>query len=225
MAKSHYLPQSDQDRVVWLNNFANKFSLAANGLSLVGDVASVNNDAAMFAYIVNRTELITAHKEQLTNFKNLLRNGPISPAPLPVQGLPTMAAPPAQVAAGIFLRVSQLVARIKNSPTYTEALGKELGIIGAEIASVDEEVLKPAIKLVIKGSRAVEVQWTKGKADALHIETDKGNGWQFLAVDTIPHYTDPTPFTGPATWKYRAIYLINDETVGEWSDTMNITVG
>jgi hypothetical protein len=225
MAKSYYLPHSDQDRVVWLNNFANKFGVVAVSLGLGADVASVNNDAAMFAYIVNRTELITAHKEQLVNFKNLLRGGPISPTVLTVLAMPVVAAPPTAVAAGIFLRLSQLVQRIKNSAGYTEALGKELGIVGAEIASFDADVMKPAIKLVIKGGRAVEVQWTKGKSDALYIETDKGNGWQFIGIDTIPHFTDSTPITGPATWKYRAIYLVNDERVGNWSDIMSITVG
>jgi hypothetical protein len=225
MAKSYYLPHSDQDRVVWLNNFANKFGAAAAGLGLSADVTSVNNDAAMFAYIVNRAELFTSYKEQLINFKKLLRGGPLGTSAMAVQAIPTIAAPPTAVAAGIFLRIAQLVQRIKNSATYTEAMGKDLSIIGAEIASFDEDVMKPALKLVIKGGRAVEIQWTKGKADALYIEADKGSGWQFMAVDTIPHYTDTTPITGPATWKYRAMYLVNDERVGNWSDIMSITVG
>jgi hypothetical protein len=58
------------------------------------------------------------------------------------------------------------------------------------------------------------VQWTKGDADALRIETDKGSGWQFLAVDTVPHYQDTTPICGPALWKYRAMYLLEDQPRG-----------
>jgi hypothetical protein len=30
---------------------------------------------------------------------------------------------------------------------------------------------------------------------------------------------------GPGIWKYRAIYLINDEKVGQWSDVASIAVG
>jgi hypothetical protein len=188
------------------------------------DVTSVNNDAAMFAYIVGRVELFTTTKEQLVDFKNILRDGPLGTNALSVQAAPTVAAPPTAVAAGIFKRTSLLVQRIKNSTAYTEAIGKDLGIIGAEVATA-EAIMKPVIKLVIKGGNAVEIQWTKGKADALYIETDKGSGWQFLAVDTVPHYTDTTTIAAPAVWKYRAIYLVSDERVGVWSDTGSIPVG
>ena len=49
--------------------------------------------------------------------------------------------------------------------------------------------------------------------------------FQFLAVDAVPHYTDTTPITAPAVWKYRAIYLIADEKVGQMSDVISINVG
>jgi len=65
----------------------------------------------------------------------------------------------------------------------------------------------------------------KGWTKALYIETDKGSGWQFLAIDTVPHYIDTAPITAPATWLYRAMYLVNDERVGVWSDIKSITVG
>ncbi len=82
---------------------------------------------------------------------------------------------------------------------------------------MDKTIVKPILKLVFKGGQ-VEVQWIKG-ADALLIETDKGTGkWEFLAVDTVPHYTDTTAITTPGTWKYRAMYMVSDERVGQWSD-------
>jgi hypothetical protein len=40
-------------------------------------------------------------------------------------------------------------------------------------------------------------------------------------VDTVPHYQD---ITGPAVWKYRAMYLLEDQPVGQWSDVASITV-
>jgi hypothetical protein len=47
----------------------------------------------------------------------------------------------------------------------------------------------------------------------------------FLGIDTNPHYTDTTPITAPATWKYRAMYLLNDELIRQWSDVISINVG
>ena len=102
-------------------------------------------------------------------------------------------------------------------------MGKDLGIIGAD-QSMDKAIVKPTLKLVFKGGQ-VEVQWIKSDADALHIETDKGSGkWEFLAVDTVPHYTDTTPIAAPGTWKYRAMYIVSDEHVGQWSDVTSIAV-
>jgi len=87
------------------------------------------------------------------------------------------------------------------------------------------DTMKPFLKLVNKEGK-VEVQWKRGDADALRIEVDRdGKGFQFLGIDTVPHYTDTTPITAPATWKYRAMYLIDDEHVGQWSDVISIVVG
>jgi hypothetical protein len=83
--------------------------------------------------------------------------------------------------------------------------------------------MKPTLRLSITGGQ-VEVQWNKGMADAVRIETDKGAGWQFLAVDTVPDYLDTTPNTTPAVWKYRAMYIIADELVGQMSDVVSINV-
>ena len=223
MAKSNYLPRADKDRVVWLNNFASKFATAFAGLGFVAaDVTSVNNDAAMFAYLVNQVEVYTTAKEQRVDYRNLIKDGPIGTPGGALPVAPAAGTVPTAVAPGIFPRISQLVQRIKNSATYTEAIGKDLGVIGAQ-TTVDTDNMKPVLKLVMKGGQ-VEVQWTKGDADSIRIESDKGTGWQFLAIDSVPHYTDTTPITTAATWKYRAMYIVADELVGQWSDVASVAV-
>ncbi|MCE2996362.1 MAG: hypothetical protein ACK5RG_18330 [Cyclobacteriaceae bacterium] len=225
MAKDHYLPRTDEGKLIWINNFSAKIGNYVNTVGLTAaDVTSAKNDAAMFAYLVNAAEVFTTAKEQRVNFKNLIKDGPLGKPLGLVPDTPVLGTKPADVAPGIFPRLAQLVQRIKNSAAYTEAIGKDLGIIGAKLV-VDFDALKPKLKLVMKGGQ-VEVQWTRGDADAVYIEVDRGNGtWQFLAVDTVPHYTDTMPITTHAMWKYRAIYLIRDERVGHWSDVNNIAVG
>jgi hypothetical protein len=209
--------------VVWLNNFASKFAAASTGLGFVAaDVTSVNNDAAMFAYLVNQVEIYTSAKEQRVNYRNLIKDGPLGVPGGALPVAPAAGTVPTAVAPGIFPRIAQLVQRIKNSPTYTEAIGKDLGVIGAQ-QSFDSTVMKPALKLLVQGGQ-VEVQWVKGDADSIRIECDKGTGWQFLAIDSVPHYTDTTPITAPATWKYRGMYIVSDELVGQWSDVASIAV-
>jgi hypothetical protein len=74
------------------------------------------------------------------------------------------------------------------------------------------------------------IGWTKGKASALEIWVDRGDGNHFvlLTVSTSPNTTDNTPLPAPGTsalWKYKAIYRIRDEPVGQWSDVVSVTVG
>jgi len=122
---------------------------------------------------------------------------------------------------------ASLVSRIKGHAAYTEADGQDLGVIGAEEQGADPETTQPDLKLVRVAGGHIEVQWKKSGFTGVRIEVDRGNGqWTFLAVDTVPHYTDTaTPAPGTtALWKYRAIYLDGDESFGQWSDTVSIAV-
>ena len=57
---------------------------------------------------------------------------------------------------------------------------------------------------------------------------DRGTGtFAFLAIDTVPDYLDTTPLPAPgagAVWKYKAIYRLKDEQVGQWSDVISVSV-
>ncbi|NOS91503.1 MAG: hypothetical protein HOP30_06250 [Cyclobacteriaceae bacterium] len=225
MAKEYYLPRTDEQKARWMANFLNKLNMYATGLGFTeAEMTSLKNDVAFFSYTLNAVEVFTTAKEQRVNYKNALRDGPIGKIAGVVSDVPALGTKPTEVAPGIIPRITQMVQRIKSNPAYTEAMGKDLGIIGATMV-VDFNTLKPSLKLVMKGGE-VEVQWVRGEADAVYIEVDRGNGvWQFLAVDAVPHYTDSLPITTHATWKYRAIYLIRDERVGQWSDVASIAVG
>jgi len=224
MARKFYLPTADTERVIWLHNFASKFAQLAPALGFTAaDVTSVTNDAAMFAYLMGQVETFTTAKEQRVKFKNLLRDGPIGKPTGSMPLMPAVVGPPAMVAAGILPRIAQVVQRIKNYPAYTEAMGKDLGIIGAEQTD-NVDTMKPVLKLVNVAGQVV-VKWKKYKADAVHIEVDRGEGvWTLLAIDAVPHYIDKTRIAGPAVWRYRAMYIVADVLVGQWSDVVSITV-
>ena len=56
---------------------------------------------------------------------------------------------------------------------------------------------------------------------------DRGQGFVFLAIDTVPDSLDTAdlPAAGAsATWKYLTIYRLNDERVGQWSDVASNSV-
>lgn len=93
-----------------------------------------------------------------------------------------------------------------------------------------EHIVIPATKPVLFLSHKcgqLEVMWIKdNNAEAIRIEVDRndGKGFQFLTISSIPNYTDLASLTSKGKWKYRGIYLLRREQIGEWSDVVSITV-
>jgi len=224
MATNYYLPRGEDKKVTWLNTFSENLPVHAATVGVTGaEVTATTDDAAMFAYQVKVSGIFVSEKESRVSYKNLLAYGKIGTVVGGIAPVPVLPVPPNAVPAGIFPRVTLLVARIKKHPNYNESIGKDLGIIGAE-QDDNTDKMQPALKVVLKGGKP-EIMWKKAEADALYIEVDRDRqGWKFLAVDTEPDYTDTAAITAPAMWKYRAIYLISDEKVGKWSDIASIAV-
>jgi hypothetical protein len=124
-----------------------------------------------------------------------------------------------------------LVKQIKASTSYSEAIGEALGIEGAQQTGPDLTTIQPDFDATVSGNQ-VSVNWGWGGnsayLDMIRLEADRGdgNGFQFLANDTTPGYTDTTPLPAtPTKWSYRGIYIVGDAQVGVWSKTGSVTVG
>jgi hypothetical protein len=224
MAKSYFLPADEPGKLKWLNNFAAKLPTYAATVGVTpAEVTQTTADDAYFAFVVGAQNQHSKTTRDWTAYKNALRSGTTIGA---MPTTPALGVPPTAVPAGIFSRVSALAARIKKHPAYTEAIGQDLGIIGAE-QSVDPTTVKPILELTLQAGHP-NVGWTKSGMDSLEIWVDRGTGvFAFLTIDTVPDYLDTTvlPAAGAsAVWKYKAIYRFNDEQVGQWSDVATIGV-
>jgi len=222
-----FIPTNDPGKANFLDNLALKIGGYAVLLGLTpAEVASVQADATMFNYILDMQEAYKTFKQNLTKYKDMLRDGaPDFVGPFPVS--PVLAAPPPLVTKNIFRRTRELVARIKAASAYNEAIGEDLGIVG------DDQVdyipsLKPLLKSRLDAGRPLII-WTKGSADALDIYVDRmdGAGFVFLATDTKPDYLDTVAFpagVNSVVYDYKAIYRIGDEQTGQFSDPIRVTV-
>jgi len=227
MPKSYYLPSDDAGKAAWLNNLAGKLPTYQAALGLLpADVTGAAADAAFFTYALNAQTQVAAYAQQWTAYKNAARNGSdlaLGLAPV----APVFTAPPAAVAPGIIGRATALVARIKVAPGYTDSIGQALQLIGAD-QIVDVNTLKPVLDVELDAGQ-VDISWLKQGMDGLELWVDRGDGkgFGFLAIDTIPNYTDTAamPAAGQsALWKYKGIYLQADQRVGQWSDIVSIPV-
>lgn len=225
MTKSYYLPSDDAGKSAWLNNLAAKLPSYSAALGLTAaDTDSVTADAAFFSYLLAAQAQVATYSQQWTAYKNAARNGAgasLGSAP----AAPNLGIAPTAVAPNIFSRATGLVARIKVAPGYTDSIGQALQIIGTE-QTVDVATLKPVITAQLDAGQ-VNIGWTKQGMDGIELQVDRGSGFVFLAIDTIPGYTDtaPMPAAGQsALWKYKAIYRQGDDRVGQWSDVVSIPV-
>jgi hypothetical protein len=224
-------PRADSELAVWLKTFAATFATHAATLGFTAaEVTAVENDAAMFDYMVS--DLIPATKglaQSRIAYKDLIKKGPIGATggeiPL-AQPLKTL---PATVEPGIIPRLQQLIRRIKAAPNYTEAIGQSLDIIDSEGNSSDDETTaKPTLKGTAQPSSEVRIDFNKGSFDGVRIECRRGGSpqWELLGFDAYSPYTDSRPplEAGKAEVReYRARYVKRDEPGGEWSDIISVS--
>jgi hypothetical protein len=58
------------------------------------------------------------------------------------------------------------------------------------------------------------------------VDRGDGKGFTLLTIDTTPNYTDTQSFpAGKSVWTYKAIYRVDDATVGIWSTPVSVPVG
>lgn len=225
MNKKGYMPSADKDKSAWLKNFANKLQSYATTLKIgEAELKSVNEDANAFAYILECVEMVKTYNLQMTSFKDALRDGVSANGKALMPPTPTFPTAPPMVDEGIFARIRRLVQNIKSQKTYTEDIGKALGIVG-ETTTVDYNTLKPELSAMLTGNKVV-VKWKKGKADSINIYVKRGTADYVLAGnDAKPPFDDPTPLPAEATtWIYKGMYVVNDTEVGQVSNEVSILV-
>lgn len=228
MAVSYYLPSADKDRIVWGKNYNSKFPGYAALLGFTAaETTAVQNDIAMFIYSMDILEIFKTEMQERTQYKDTLRDGPIGKPLGAFPSMPALPVAPVAVPAGVFPRIMAIVKRAKAHSNYNEAIGKDLGIIGAEQSSVMDD-LKPVLTVTKTGGNVI-VKYKKGKADGLQLYSRRGTETEFtlLAVVTKTEYKDTRPNLVPSqaeTRQYQAWYFKNDESIGQISDDVTFVV-
>ena len=226
MAKDDWLPTREDELLPWFNNFNAKLPGYSVTLNLsVGDLAAVAADAAMTAFSVNGVAIFKAEQKEWVDFKNLELYGPLGQPTPGVPSVPTLTAP-TLVAPGILRRTRDLVLRIKAHPNYTEVIGEDLGIIGAEQAGPVE--IKPTGQAEALPNHEVRITFVKAGHDGVDVESQRAGetAWTYLAFDGFSPYVDTRPPLTPGQpeeRRYRVRYRDADVPVGDYSDVFVVT--
>lgn len=223
-----FVVKTDLGFALQLKNFSTKLATHQVSLGLLpADVTEANAAADYFKFVL---DMQAAHAERVKNwttYKDLLRNPgagvpPTSAAPA------TLAVPTAPTAVNLGIEVwyRQIAKRIKGSKNYTEAIGKDLGIV---VANSDKDVtnIQPQLSISLVAGQPL-IAWKKQGMDGIEIYKRSADGdWAMLIFDQRPNHLDKSqlPTEGSnATWTYKAIYRFQDERVGQWSNEVSVVV-
>jgi hypothetical protein len=233
MAREDYVKQGDAEFCAQMLHMRDNLPQFFDELTITAaDPHVVTNtaDALCFEYLCNRQSTLTGASSGATSERNRTRYGdkqnPNTPVTLGYPAAP--ASIPSPIKPGVEKRFRILVEFLRTRPGWNDDIAATLQVLGADQDPADADALKPFLPLSKAGGH-VQIGWkwqsARGVARALRIEVDRGNGWELLAIDTQPGYTDKTPWPAAAKWKYRAIFVRDEDNIGQWSDVAEITVG
>ena len=215
-----WLPRTLEALAPWYANFALKFEQFAPELGFtLADITSVKNDNAVVQWLAIAEPAFESNLDGFRVFRDITLYGEkTDPKPdEPVTVLPPF---PAVFTMAIIARLINLVERIKLSDGYTEDIGAQLGIIGAESDSVAPENWKPTLKVKVSAGGDISVGFVRGESDGILLEQQKGNETVWTEIGR--YFKPPADLnydeTTPQTIRLRARFLQNNKPVGEYSD-------
>jgi hypothetical protein len=228
MTTSPTIPRTDAGRRELLQHLSFQLPNYADILEIsAADIDQVQRGSDWFDYSLKVEDAAQRFTDGNYAFKRVLRDGPKSavinfPAPLVIIPPPTSEPYP-----DIIGFLGALIVRIKKHKNYTEAIGKALHIIPPQTPATDPALLQPELTFDYSAGHPV-LYWYHNGTDALVIEADYGTGtFGLVAIQLSTRFEDNTPLQLPgnvALWKYRAIYRIRDNQVGQWSKVLEVSV-
>jgi hypothetical protein len=228
MPNSTAIPRDDASKLALLLHLLAHLPSYATLLDIsAAELSQLKAGADWFDCILKSQAASQTYTAALFAVKRVLRDGPangdVTLPPLPV--FPTI--PDSAPFADIFGFLGGLITRIKKHKNYTEAVGKALGLVAPQSAAVDPNSLQPVLTDDFQGGHPA-IHWKNNGTDALELEADHGIGsFSLLTIKMSPGYQDNTPLPPAGTavvWRYRGIYIINDQRVGHWSQVLEVGV-
>lgn len=199
MAKVYYLPRTEGELIIWLENFIVK--IGTHGATLGLDPATISELQDAAQAIIDDINLTTQKKEQWkaqVETKNTTKTEKLE-------------------------TITSKVNQFKEEETYTPTIGDDLGVEGTE-DDFDQLTYKPTLTVQnIQQGRLLK--FSKSKTHGAHLyRRNKGEGsWTFLALDTHSPYLDSEEFAQPTEVEYKAVGVIDGEEIGVDSDIVGIT--
>lgn len=195
-------------------------------------LAKVHTMCQTFIECFDKIEQNRATGKQMTSwFKNLIDSKEIADAVPEAPVFKTFALP-AGATLGLQQQCRNFANLLKNQPNYDKADGLDLMIEKGEQDSGNTNIqeAQPALKIDTGGLDGVPAfEWVKRGFDALELQYRKAGTemWQYADKSTEKIIKFKPPVTAPGTpekFEFRAVYILKNQRVGQWSPVYTLTI-
>lgn len=215
------IPTDEEGRNTMLQLMKLNLPAHAAALGLTNEeVRQTIADANTYAYLRTLRDGSEAFSKEVTAYLKLITD---EEPGTPTSDLPTFEPPPlgdVVFLVGIIRRLRLLIRKIKSSANFNESIGRDLYIIRESERTPNSEK-KPTLKAAALVNDKVELKFDKQGMKAVRIRRLLADGTaQNLADPTTSPFIDntPSPNNQPEKRQYQAVYLENNEPVGQYSD-------
>ena len=192
-----------------------------------GVVSEIEEICANFIAIHNFVDTSTATMDSLFEWRDLFLKG--EPVGDTLPAAPVFGAIGVVTGTiGIIKRFREIRELIVASPGYTEAIGEDLQIVGAEIGPTPEGAIVPDLKVTVAPAYKINVSGKMQGANAIRFEYKRNGGdWVSLGfLVKMPGSLTITPQTPgqPEAGTIRAIFVKDNQDFGNFSPEYAVTV-
>ena len=230
MSKNSYFPTVEAEQIIWLSHYSSKLPINGPICGIDGnEITRTQTDITTQIFILQQWHPSSQlDAKEATAHKQLILNGTGNePVPYPQPTL--FPNPPPASIPGIQKRLFSQIVRIKASLNYTEAIGKDLGIVGTP-TTIDHPIPEYSLSVELStNGPCVRIDFNKYRHDGIWIESRTDGGeWGFLGVDTIKPYLDERPLAPGNTHEtreYRLRWWDKSIAHGEWTGIQKAVLG
>lgn len=216
---SSFIPAARQKRIDWAKNFKMHLPAIAADYGISEEKLSkalAACDTIIFTITLAREAKLFA--KVCTRYRDGVLSKQVKEHTIPTMAMPTP--PPVIINADPIGYLRELAGFIKVQSKYSAVTGSLLRIVAPSASFASLTDAQPKGKTKSLSNSVVRIDWTKGKAHGVIIESQRGaeTVWTTLDRDMYSPYIDTRPplVAGkPEERRYRLRYFFNDEPIGE----------
>lgn len=225
-----YLPTRAGERLMYSNIDAKIDNYAAKYPFLTADyLDDIHTFCRLFMECYDKIEYNRATGKQATVWFNNIVESKQENSPASLPPVYQAIVLPAGSLIGIEKACREFARLLKNQLNYNQADGLDLMIEREKSEGLNLNDAVPDLKLTAIDTQ-VSVEWKKTNFDALELQYRKSGAamWQAADKSTVNIFDFAPAFTTPGVpekFEFRAVLLIKNERIGQWSPTYTLTVG